>query len=488
MLFYLLFDDMAFNMKKIVKKEEIRELTSAEKTFLIDMLQEKNNLLEEQVKRLNARLKQLEDQKSKNSRNSSKPPSSDQNKPKKTTSSKPKSNKKPGGQPGHKGHYLKKSDNPDETVRLEVSSCDNCGQDLSKVKSTIETRQEFEIPPPQILVTEYQAESKDCKCCGYTTTACFPEHITHITQYGIRARSLMAYINQYQYIPYDRASQFFGTVYGHRVSPGTIVNAVDTLANRLTGLDEQIKEFLANSKLNHADETSMKVLGKKKWLHTVGNEKAGHFAFHENRGKKATLDIGILPEFKGTLVHDCWKSYFLYECEHALCNAHHIRELRFIYENHNMKWANKMLGLLIDINKHKHKEMDNGKTKLSKKTLDEYNQKYDNILAKARKEHAKHATKDSSNLLKRLTNYKEEVLLFMYDFSVPFTNNLSERDFRMAKVKQKISGCFRSLVGAKNFCLIRNLLVTAKKNNRNVFDMFQQSLREIISLDELLET
>lgn len=475
-------------MKKIAKKEEIRKLTSTEKTFLIDMLQEKVNLLQEQVSRLNAKVKNLEDQKSKNSRNSSKPPSSDQNKPKKTTSSKPKSDKKPGGQPGHKGHYLKKKENPDEIIRLEVSSCDNCGKNLSKVQSSIETRQEFEIPPPRMLVTEYQAESKDCKCCGYTTTACFPEHITHITQYGVRAKSLMAYINQYQYIPYDRASQFFETVYGHRVSSGTIVNAVDTLANRLTGLDEQIKEFLAKSKINHADETSMKVLGKKKWLHTVGNEKVGHFAFHQNRGKKATLEIGILPEFKGILVHDCWKSYFLYECEHALCNAHHIRELRFIYENHNMKWADKMLGLLIDINKHKHKEIDSGKTKFSKKILDEYNQKYDDILAKARKEHAKHATKDSSNLLKRLTTYKEEALLFMHDFSVPFTNNLSERDFRMAKVKQKISGCFRSLVGADNFCLIRNLLVTAKKNNRNVFDMFQQSLREIISLDDLLET
>ena len=298
----------------------------------------------------------------------------------------------------------------------------------------------------------------------------------------------MAYMNQYQYIPYDRASQFFETIYGHRVSPGTIVNAVDTLANRLTGLDTQIKEFLANSKINHADETSMKVVNKKKWLHTVGNEKAGHFSFHQNRGSKATQDIGILPEFNGILMHDCWKSYFLYECEHALCNAHHVRELKFIYENHNMKWADKMLGLLIDINQHKHEELNNGKTEFTEKILDEYNQKYDDILAKARKEHAKHATKDSSNLLKRLTNYKQEALLFMHNFSVPFTNNLSERDFRMAKVKQKISGCFRSLVGADNFCLIRNLLVTAKKNNKNVFDMFQKSLREIISLDELLET
>ena len=475
-------------MKKTIKKAEIRELCSSEKTVLIDMLQEQNNLQKEQINRLQARLKKLEDQKSKNSRNSSKPPSSDQNKQKRTTSSKPKSDKKPGGQPGHKGHHLKKRNDPDEIVRLEVSSCDNCGNDLSKAKSAVETRQEFEIPPPKILVTEYQSESKDCKCCGYTTTACFPEHITHIAQYGVRAKSLMAYMNQYQYIPYDRASQFFETVYGHRVSPGTIVNAVDTLANRLKGLDEQIKDFLSNSKLNHVDETSMSILGKKKWLHTVGNAKAAHFAFHKNRGVKATQEIGILPEFKGIMVHDCWKSYFLYEeCLHALCNAHHIRELRFIHENHNMKWANKMLELLVNINKHKHSHFASSKTKFSKKVLDEYNQEYDNILAKAKKEHTRHATKDSKNLIKRLAKYKQEALLFMHDFSVPFTNNLAEGDFRMAKVKQKISGCFRSLIGADNFCLIRNLLVTAKKNNKNIFNVFQQALQEIISLDDLLK-
>ena len=232
----------------------------------------------------------------------------------------------------------------------------------------------------------------------------------------------------------------------------------------------------------------MSISGKKKWLHTVGNKNAAHFAFHQNREVKATQEICILPEFKGTLVHDCWKSYFLYECEHALCNAHHIRELRFIHENHNMKWASKMLEFLVNVNYHKHKHLTDGKDKFSKKILDEYNQKYESIVAAAKKEHARHATRDSSNLLNILIHYKQEALLFMHDFLVSFTNILAEGDFRMAKVKQKISGCFRSLVGADNFCLIRNLLVSAKKNNKNVFDMLQQSLLEIIYLDDLLET
>jgi transposase len=474
-------------MAKIIEKSEIQGLCSAEKSVVIDMLQEQNLLLQEQVNRLKARLKKLEDQNSKNSNNSSKPPSSDINKPKKTTSSKKKSGKKSGGQPGHKGHYLKQSESPDKIVKLEVSDCENCGKDLSKVKSVIKTRQEFEIPPPKMIVTEYQAESKDCNC-GYTTTACFPDEITHITQYGVRAKGLMAYINQYHYVPCDRVSQFFEMVYSHKVSTGTVINAVNNLGNRLTGLDEQIKDFLSQSKIGHTDETSMSISGTKSWLHTVGNKKAAHFAFHEKRGVKATEDIGILPKFKGTLIHDHWKSYFLYkECLHALCNAHHIRELRFIYENHNMKWANNLLDLLVKINDHKQTHIDSGKTKFSKYFLDRYSQEYDNILVKAKKEHTRRVTKDSKNLLKRLINFKKETLFFMYDFEVPFTNNLAERDFRMAKVKQKISGCFRSLLGAENFCKIRNLLVTAKKNDRNIFGMIQKALQETITLDELLE-
>ncbi len=473
-------------MAKLLSKSQIRKLTSAEKDVVIDMLQEKILLLEEKVNKLSTKVKRLEDQKSKNSRNSSKPPSSDIDK--KTTSSKKKSGKKPGGQPGHKASYLKKSDNPDETIKIEVKECSNCGNDLREAKSTVETRQEYEIPPPKMWITEYQAESKACTC-GYTTTACFPDRITHPTQYGIRAKSLMVYINQYHYVPCARTSQFFETFYNHHISPGTVVNVNNKIGDMLENLDTQIKEFLSNSKLNHADETSMKIDGDKGWLHTVGNEQAAHFDIHEKRGAKATKDIGILPEFEGILVHDHWKSYFTYDnCTHALCNAHHLRELRFIYENHNMKWAGKLIDFLIKVNEHKLRYIKQDKDKFITRILNQYEAEYDEILSKARKEHTRRVTNDSKNLLKRLLGYKEEVLLFMHDFDVPFTNNLAERDFRMAKVKQKISGCFRSLLGAKNFCKIRNLLVTAKKNDKNTFDMIQKALKDIISLDDLLAT
>jgi len=231
-------------MKKIIERTKISELGGAEKTILIEMQQEQILLLKEKTKRLEKRLKEIEGKLSKNSRNSNKPPSSDTKKIKKTTSSKKKSDKSPGGQPGHKGNNLAMSKTPDEIIKLEISECKHCGNNLQQVKSNINRRQEFEIPKPTIWVTEYQSESKDCKCCGYTTTACFPKHITHTTQYGVRAKSLMVYMNQYQFLPYDRASQFFKAIYNHKISPGTVVNAVGALANRLNKLDVQIKTLL----------------------------------------------------------------------------------------------------------------------------------------------------------------------------------------------------------------------------------------------------
>lgn len=474
-------------MKKTIKKAEIRELCSSEKTVIIEMLQEQINLQKEEINRLKAKLKNLEGQISKNSKNSSKPPSSDINKPQKTTSSKKKSGKKPGGQPGHKGANLAMRKNPEHIIILAVNECNNCSNNLKNTKSSIERRQEFEIPKPKIIVTEYQSESKECKCCGYTTTACFPDGITHIAQYGVRAKSLMAYMNQYQFLPYDRESQFFEAVYGQKISPGTIVNAVNSLANRLTKLDEQIKDMLSKAPVVNCDETSMSISGKKHWLHTVGNESLAHYALHANRGSKATKEIDILPNFNGIMVHDHWKSYFVYdENIHALCNAHHLRELRFINEHHNMKWANKLSDLLIKINEHKQRHIKNGKDEFSTYLLDKYSAEYDEVLDKGRKEHARNSTKDSHNLLKRLKGYKKETVLFMYDFAVPFTNNTSEQDLRMSKIKQKISGCFRQMSGGAAFCKIRNLLTTSRKNNQNPFDMIQTAFKKIISLNDIL--
>lgn len=290
-------------MTKNIKQNKPVELSHAEKNILIDMLQEQILLLKEENKSIKQKIKKLEGNASKNSGNSNKPPSSDTKKPKKTTSSRKKSGKKPGGQRGHKGNHLAMNKKPDEIILLEVDECKHCGKNLKQAKCNIEHRQEFEIPKPKMWVTEYQAESKDCNC-GYTTTACFPKQITHPTQYGVRAKALMVYMNQYQLLPYERVSQFFQTIYNHKVSPATVVNAGNKLSSRLDKLDTQIKNMLTNENLAHCDETSMNINGAKQWLHTVGTENFTHYALHEKRGKQATLDIGILPEFKGTMVHD----------------------------------------------------------------------------------------------------------------------------------------------------------------------------------------
>jgi len=371
---------------------------------------------------------------------------------------------------------------------LPVEHCAGCGSNLKHVPSTVDTRQEFELPVPKIQVIEYQAEIKNCKKCGCETQACFPDHITHTTQYGARAKSLMVYMNQYQLLPFKRASEFFKTVYGHNVSPATIANATNALSTRMGQVENEIKELLKQSELNHCDETGVNINGDRNWMHTIGNDKLTHYAVHKNRGSKATKDIGILPEFKGIMVHDHWKSYFQYsENQHALCNAHHLRELRFLYEYQNIKWAKCISDLLVEINDKK-EIISKNNGEFSKYRLKKYSKTYDDILSKAAKEQARRGTIDSRNLLKRLKNYKNETLLFMNNMLVPFTNNLSERDLRMNKVKQKISGCFRKANGVNNFCKIRSVISTAKKNSVNIFDVLTEAFQKIISVDLLLKT
>ncbi len=478
------------SMKKKDKKTDISHLDSADKTIVIHLLQEQVNLLKEKNKRLATRLKLLEGKLSKNSSNSSKPPSSDKNnsgkKPKKTTSSRKRSGKKPGGQPGHKGSTLEIHAKPDEIITLAVDDCINCHRSLNNAVADLERRQIFEIPEPKIWITEYQAEVKYCKHCDCHTGACFPDNVTHTTQYGPRAKSLMTYMTQYQLLPYHRASEFFKTIYNHNISVGTIVNAVNLLSNRLEKVEIEIKKLLTKSTIAHADETGININSDKQWLHTVGTTQLTHYAIHKKRGRIATEDIGILPDFNGTLIHDHWKSYFTYkDILHGLCNSHHIRELRFIHEHHHMKWAKKMSDLLVAINVHKEKLISKNKS-FTNRQIKDYQSSYDEILLKSRWEQARRGTIDSKNLLKRLKNYKSEVLLFMTDMKVPFTNNLSEQDIRMTKVKQKISGCFRNIVGGDNFCKIRSVISTAKKNKKNIFDILQIAFQKTISVENLL--
>ncbi|HNJ57358.1 MAG TPA: IS66 family transposase [Chitinophagaceae bacterium] len=479
-------------MTKREKKTDVSHLDSAEKTVLIHLLQEKINLLEDKYLRLEKRYKILEDRLAKNSTNSHKPPSSDtkkgknKNTTKKTQSLKPKSDKKPGGQIGHAGSHLEMSAQPDELVYLPVDQCAHCQKSLKNARTKIDARQVFEIPEPKIWVTEYQAEQKYCVGCGYTTMACFPEGVTHKTQYGPRIRSLMVYMNQYQLLPFERASEFFEVIYHHRVSAGTIVNAVNALSNRLVDVEAAIKQLLIESDVLHADETSVNIGGNRYWVHTVGTEQLTHYGVHQKRGREATEAIGILPKFRGTMIHDHWKSYFGYEeSEHGLCNAHHLRELKFLHEQQGFRWAKRMTDLLISIKEVKAERVKANQCFSLPERL-AYEAQYDGVLLAARREQARKGTIESHHLLRRLRDWKNNVLLFMHRMEVPFTNNLSERDLRMHKVKQKISGCFRGKDGSQHFCRVRSVIGTAKKNGYNIFSVLQTAFQRILCIEDIV--
>jgi len=438
----------------------------------------------EQLEELEERLEELEARHNKNSRNSSKPPSTDEFvKPK---SQRKKSGKSAGGQKGHKGNTLKMSDTPDHRIMHTVDTCQGCGLNLEAVlPNSVERRQVYDLPPLQVEVTEHLAQSKICPCCGMKNKASFPEHVTHPVQYGRNLKGLLVYLNQYQMLPYERLVELFSDLFNHPISEGTLYNTNRTVYEALELTEEAIVEQLINSSVVHFDETGLRVGGERQWMHVASTEKLTHYAYHTKRGSDATDAIGILPEFQGTAVHDFWKSYLGYKCSHALCNAHHIRELTGIMELTGQKWPQEMIDLLLEIKEAVEERKAQAK-ELDPEQIAAFEQKYDEILRKgflANLPHPKERGKrgrpkqsKAKNLLDRLKEYQKETLAFMYDFQVPFDNNLAERDLRMVKVKQKISGVFRSDYGAKMYCRIRSYISTARKNSVPVLAAIKSAL------------
>ena len=443
--------------------------------------------LVEQVSSLAKRVNQLEQGKALNSSNSSKPPSTDQ---KKTKSLRKPSGKKTGGQPGHKGHHLEFSSSPDFIETHQVHKCSHCSTSLEcQSPSYLEIRQVFDLPESIPLeITEHQGEIKICPNCGETTKAEFPPSADSSVQYGIRVKALATYLHDYQLIPYNRVAQFFEDVFSHRISEGTLVNAENECFQNLEETSKIIKQSLIDSEVVHFDESGMRIEGKRKWFHVASTEKLTCYYSNESRGKEG-IDAGeILPFFEGTAIHDHWKAYFKYECEHGLCNAHHLRELFFLADYHLQVWALEMMEFLLEVKKKVEEEKIRGAPSLRKKVLKEYESQYEELIEKGlltnpdsgEKEKGKRGKKAQSkgrNLVLRLRDYKVEVLRFMYDFEVPFSNNQGERDIRMIKVQQKISGGFRSAKGAKRFCRIRGCISTAKKQGLRVLEFLQNVFR-----------
>jgi transposase len=404
-----------------------------------------------------------------NSKNSSIPPSQDPNREK---GSRAKGKRKVGGQKGHKGTTLQAVDEPDEIKIIKVDT-----NTLPKGEYKIvgyDRRQVFDIDISTI-VTEYQAEIVENEK-GKRFTASFPKEVKSKVQYGLGVKANAVYMSQYQLIPYNRVEEHFDEQMGLGISAGSIYNFNLEAYKKLELFEAWLINSMRKEPLLHADETGVNIGGKRNWLHCASNGKYTYFTVDTKRGQEAMDRAGVLPDFKGILVHDHWKPYYKYkEMTHALCNAHHLRELQRVVEQDKKEWAKKVIDLLKEMNNKVHESSTNA---LSKEKTNQYRQKYDSLLEEAQKEspppdentrkagqRGRLKRTKSRALLERLMNFKDDVLRFLDNPLVPFTNNQGENDIRMTKVHQKISGSFRSEKGAQIFCRVRSYLSTCRKHD-----------------------
>ena len=297
-------------------------------------------------------LQELQARVAKDSRTSSKPPSSDgYTKPKRTQSVRQSGAKPNGGQPGHAGHTLTASEHPDRTETHTADTCAHCQATLSAtVAMGYEERQVFDIPALQIVVTAHRAELKICPHCGRTTKGVFPTGVTQAVQYGPEVQTWAVYFTNQHHLPVERTTQIFEDLVHQPISEATVLKAAEDLSLCLERSIEAVKELLRDGEVLHVDESGLRVQGKLHWLHVACTDRLTHYTVHAKRGHEAMDEAGILGAFTGTAVHDHWKSYFNYEdCRHGLCNAHHLRELQFIDTQYQQPWANDMSELLCEI-------------------------------------------------------------------------------------------------------------------------------------------
>lgn len=460
----------------------------------LQRLRQENQSLREGLKQalmaidfLQERVKELERQQAKDSHNSSLPPSSDRF-VRPVKSLREKSGKKPGGQMSHRGHHLKPVERVDQVLLHRVEHCEHCQHKLDGEPAVIgERRQVIDLPELRLWVSEHQVEEKQCPKCCQLTRAAFPPTVTAPAQYGTAIQALAVYLVEGQLIPYARASQLLQDLLGIQLSAGSIATFVRTCHHQLAEVERQIKAALVKAGVIHQDETGVRVGNEGQWVHVCSTDHLTHYGVHQSRGRAALNAIGILPRFQGTSLHDGYFSYPGYPCRHALCNVHHLRELTFIEEELNQPWAREMKDLLLDMKQAVQQAREEGKRELEILALGRFHRRYDLLLWQGyqanppppptKKAHGGRTKQNPArNLLDRLSTHKWQVLAFLYDFAVPFDNNQAERDLRMIKVQQKVSGCFRTEQGGAIFCRIRSYLSTLRKQGLNLLSALEQTL------------
>lgn len=454
--------------------------------------QEAISRLTKENEELKQRVKDLEFRLSKDSHNSSKPPSSDGYQKKPIVNQRTKTGRSLGGQPGHKSNAKPFHEHPDRVYYHFPNGCD-CGTAYWEEKP-YETFQVIDLPPIKAYVTEHRKMKYRCRNCGEEFSGEFSATKGNRIQYGPKVRSLAAYLNQYQIIPYNRLKEMFKDLLSIDLSEGSLVNFVKETGKGLNAFKKHVNGCLKHARVLHSDETGVRFEGKTGWMHVVSNQQFTYLHADKSRGRQAIEQMDILPDFTGVLVHDRFGSYFgNWKFRHGLCNAHILRELIYFEEQGDKPWATEIKKLLLKakekkdsgvaIRKHYITRVGNSYRKIVRGELQKETYKVKPSKAKGRPKKS-----EDHNFLIALNKYWREILLYIEEEDVPFDNNQAERDLRMIKAKQKISGCFRSTTGAESFAIIRSYLSTMKKNNLPILSglnqIFQNTEATLISVEQ----
>ena len=438
------------------------------------------------VAELSARVEELERRRAQTSRTSHQPPSSDGlRRAPKPRSLRAESTRRSGGQPGHAGQTLRPVEEPEARQRHAPACCTGCGCAREAVAAErCERRQVFDLPELRLHVTEHEVQTKRCPGCGALNRGYFPLGVEEPVQYGPRLLALAAYLQSYQLLPFARTQQLLEDLFGHAPSQGTLAHHLERAAERLGPLEAGVRAALIESAAAvHCDETGVRIEGRLAWLHVASTRHLTLYAAHARRGREALEALGVLGARQGVCVHDAYPAYLRYALPHALCNAHLLRELFALEEETHALWPTALVRLLLEMQQAVESARAAGARALPPGQLQELEARWERILALGEATHppplptgraGRQKRSRGRNLLDRLQRHRAAVLAFLYDFAVPFDNNQAERDLRMAKLHQKISGSFRSWDGARTFCRLRSYLSTLRKQGLHVLSALEQ--------------